>query len=74
LQLPDTVSPGEHRIRVEIDPPVALDSSVESTTPVKWDGNVLVYAGEGVNCGDIRQLIEDDRDDRIQQISCGLSQ
>ncbi len=67
LQLPDVVLPGEHRIRVEIDP-IHVEASAENLeTPVAWDGDVLVYAG-GEFSGDIRQFIDDDREDRISQI------
>ena len=72
LQLPDAISPGEHRIRVEIDPPLAAECPVNETTPVAWDGEVLVYAGQGVFSGDICQLIDDDRDERIRQIVVGV--
>ena len=44
LQLPDAVLPGQHRIRVEIDPTPVVESRENLETPVAWDGDVLVYA------------------------------
>ncbi len=67
LQLPDVVLPGEHRIRMEIDPITVAESKEVIETPVAWDGDVLVYAG-GEFSGDIRQFIDADREDRMSQI------
>lgn len=72
LQLPDEVSPGEHRVRVEIDPVLEADQAQDETTPVAWDGDVLVYGGEGVFKGDIQQFIEQEREGRMRQISGGM--
>ncbi len=72
LQLPDDVSPGEHRVRVEIDPAPEAEPTQDETTPVVWDGDVLVYGGEGVFTGDIQKFIEQDREDRMRQVSAGM--
>ena len=37
-----------------------------------WDGDVLVYGGEGVFTGDIQKFIEQDREDRMRQVSAGM--
>lgn len=70
LQLPDDVSPGEHRVRVEIDPVKNGDHDVEPTEQslLRRRGHVLVYDGEIAEDFDILRLIEQDRDDRMRMI------
>lgn len=68
LQLPDDVSPGEHRVRVEVDPTLESEPAQDELTPVAWDGDVLVYGGEGVFAGDINEFIAQERDDRMRKI------
>lgn len=73
VQLPDDVLPGEHRVRVEIDPPLNAGSPQDEPTPVKWDGNVLVYGGDCKFTGDPQQLIDQDREERMRHIWSGLT-
>ena len=70
LQVPDDVSPGEHRVRVEIDPVTNGDHEVAPTEQslLRRRGHVLVYDGEMTDDFDIRRLIEQDRDDRMRMI------
>ncbi len=71
LQLPQIVSPGEHRIGIEIDP---LEEPQENVaTSVTWDGEVLVYAGSSGFTGDICQFINNERDGRFREIVNGTS-
>ena len=72
LQLPQNVSPGEHRIRIEIDP--LRESQDNVVTPVAWDGDVLVYAGSSGFTVDLSQFINNERDERIRKIVDGTSQ
>jgi hypothetical protein len=67
LQLPPTVAPGKHQIRVEIDPFVNEDSVDDLETPLRWEGGVLVYAGEAPP-GNVCDWIEQAREDRIQEL------
>jgi hypothetical protein len=65
LQLPPDVSLGEHRIVVLIDEPKLAGSQDEETpTPMRWEGNVLVYDGEFA--GSIDDIIEELREERIR--------
>lgn len=70
LQLPEDVSPGEHRVRVEIDPVTNGADDVEpmDQSRLRRDGQVLVYGGEMTEDFDIQHLIEQDRDDRMRTI------
>jgi len=68
LQLPSEVLPGEHRVRVEIDPPTEEGQSQEEKPPMMWEGNVLVYGGTSDFTGDIQQIIEQAREDRARTI------
>lgn len=67
LQVPDEIAPGEHRVRVQIDP-VPEDELQDELTPVAWDGDVLVYGGADVLTADINQFIEQEREDRMRKI------
>lgn len=71
LQLPDDVSPGEHQIRVEIDPPVMDPGSDDGETPLRWDRGVLVYAGGDLPAGSVCDWIEQAREERFQDILRG---
>jgi len=65
LQLPKDVSLGEHRIVVLIDePPLAANQDKETSTPMRWDGNVLVY--DGASTGSLDEFIEELRKERIR--------
>lgn len=70
LQLPPDVTPGKHQIRVEIDPPTIDDraDSDDSETPLRWDRGVLVYAGGDLPPGSVCDWIEQDREERIQEL------
>ena len=71
LQLPPTVTPGKHQIRVEIDPIVSDDDTTDDVeTPLRWEGGVLVYAGE-VPPGNVCDWIEQAREERIQDMLRG---
>jgi len=66
LQLPQDVTPGEHRIVLLIDEPQPVandDQNIE--TPMRWEGNVLVYDGQYT--GSIRAVIEELREERIRE-------
>jgi len=66
LQLPEDVTPGEHRIVLLIDepqPPANHDQNIK--TPMRWEGNVLVYDGQ--YSGSIEQFIDELREERIRQ-------
>jgi hypothetical protein len=71
LQLPPDVAPGKHRVRVLIDEPdqVLDETGDEEQTPTRWEGNVLVYAGEVV--GPIENAIEESREERMRHILAG---
>ena len=71
LQLPDNVVPGEHQVRVEIDPLLADDDSSEGETPLRWDRGVLVYAGGDLPPGSVCDWIEQAREERIQDLLRG---
>ena len=65
LQLPREVSLGEHRVVVLIDEPTpATNQDEETATPMRWDGNVLVYDGEYT--GSLEEFIEELREERIR--------
>jgi hypothetical protein len=64
LQLPQAVSVGEHRIVVLIDEPTLAGNHDEETcTPMRWEGNVLVYDGEYT--GSLEEFVEELREERI---------
>jgi hypothetical protein len=66
LQLPEDVTPGEHRIVLLIDEPKpAANHDQNITTPMRWEGNVLVYDGQ--YSGSLEQFIEELREERIRQ-------
>ena len=71
LRSPD-VAPGEHRVRVLIDEPDrVLDETGEvEQTPTRWEGNVLVYAGEVA--GPIENAIADSREERMRHLLAGF--
>ncbi len=71
LQLPDDVVPGEHQVRVEIDPLLADDESDDGETPLRWDRGVLVYAGGDIPPGSVCDWIEQDREQRMRDILRG---
>ena len=70
LQLPANVSPGEHRVRVEIDPDTNGGDDADQTAQslLRRRGHVLVFDGELLDEIDIRREIERDRDDRMRMI------
>lgn len=72
LQMPDDVSPGEHRVRVEIDPVSEAEEPQDELTPVVWDGDVLVYGGADVFTADINEFIAQEREDRMRKIWGGM--
>ena len=73
LQLPEHVTPGEHRVRIQIDPLLSDDEIVdEGETPLRWEGGILVYAGE-VPPGNVCDWIEQARDERMKDILRGSS-
>ena len=66
LQLPEDVTPGEHRIVLLIDElPLADQKDQSIQTPMRWEGNVLVYGGQ--YSGSVEQFIEELREERIRQ-------
>jgi hypothetical protein len=66
LQLPKDVTPGEHRIVLLIDEPQpAANHDQNIKTPMRWEGNVLVYDGQ--YSGSIEQFIDELREERIRQ-------
>ena len=72
LQLPADVTPGEHRIRIQIDPLLADDElDDEGETPLRWEGGVLVYAGGDVPPGNVCDWIEQAREERMNDILRG---
>ena len=74
LQLPLEVTPGEHRVRIQIDPLLSDDElDDEGETPLRWEGGVLVYAGE-VPPGNVCDWIEQAREERIQQLLRGSTE
>ena len=73
LQLPPNVTPGEHRVRVQIDPLLTDDElDDDGETPLRWEGGVLVYAGE-VPPGSVCDWIEQAREERMKDILRGSS-
>lgn len=73
LQLPAHVVPGEHEVRIEIDPQVTGDraDADDDETPLRWDRGVLVYAGGDLPPGSVCDWMEQAREERIQQILRG---
>jgi hypothetical protein len=66
LQLPHDIVPGEHRIVLLIDEPKpAANPEPNIQTPMRWEGNMLVYDGQYT--GSIQAVIEDLREERIRQ-------
>jgi hypothetical protein len=72
LQLPPDVAPGEYRLRVLIDEPGQVLDEIrqDEQTPTRWEGNVLVYAGEVV--GPIENAIADSREERMRHLLAGF--
>ena len=70
VQLPPHVTPGEHELRIEIDPPVIDDrpDADDGETPLRWDRGVLVYAGGDLPPGNVCDWIEQAREERIQEL------
>lgn len=70
LQLPAHVTPGEHEVRIEIDPQMASedDDIDDGETPLRWDRGVLVYAGGDLPPGSVCDWIEQAREERIQEL------
>ena len=66
LQLPEDVETGEHDVMLTIQRTDAGDASGSAEeTPVRWDGNLLVYDGEIT--GPVDQTIQQLRKERIRQ-------
>ncbi len=78
VQLPATVRPGTHAVIVLVDasrsPRDESTDKVESagnTAALSWENGVLVWTGEVPSDFDSVQQIQDDREERIRQLSYG---
>lgn len=69
IQLPDEVTPGEHRLVVLLGDTDQVEQESDSTQPLVRKGNVLVYAG--TRAGDIESTLDQIRDERAEQLLRG---
>lgn len=72
IQLPDDVTPGEHRLVVLLDDTDQVEQESDSTQPLVRKGNVLVYAG--TLAGEIESTLEQIRNERTEQLLRGTDE
>ena len=68
VQLPEDVETGEHDVVLTIQRTDSCEAT-ETTeeTPVRWDGNLLVYDGEIT--GPVDETIQQVREERMRQLT-----